>query len=239
MAKKKNSQKRRKNKSSKGASITANCQTLKSVPNPRNSPFKIRRSWEQSIGYWGANGWFNSGSSDFSITFAASTSDIRIGGTSVFGPTTAGSAELSNMFDQYRIVQATVRIDWSYNSYPVTSGVAVAPLMNYVVDYDDAGSALMNNLLQYPGMKTHSFLQNGYTPLIVSLKPKPLRDVAGTGVLTSYGPMTTAPWIRTSEMTTPHYALKFCASQFGLGGVTQVGNITITCFIDMELANPK
>jgi hypothetical protein len=241
MPRKSNNNKKRKSgrKRRNNSGITANAQTLKVVPSPRNTPFRIRRSWEQSIGYYGANGWFNLGSSDFQINFAASTSNINIGGVAVYGPTTAGSAELSAMFDQYKLLQVTVRIDWNYNSYPVGSGNAVAPLMNYVVDYDDSGSAIMGALLQYPGMKTHSFLQNGYTPLIVSCKPKPLRDIASTGILTSYGPMTSAPWIRTADMTTPHYGLKFCATQFGLGGVALIGNITITCFIDMELANPK
>jgi hypothetical protein len=240
-AKSRNNNKKRKSgrKRRNNNGITSMAQTLKVVPTPRNIPFRIRRSWTQDIGYYGVNGWFNSGSSDFQINFAASTSNINIGGVAVYGPTTAGSSELSAMFDQYKLMQVTVRIDWNYNSYPVGSGTAVAPLMNYVVDYDDSGSALMNNLLQYPGMKTHSFLQNGYTPLIVSCKPKPLRDIASTGISTAYGPMTAAPWIRTADMTTPHYGLKFCATQFGLGGAALIGNITITCFIDMELANPK
>lgn len=212
---------------------------LRMVPTPSNRPMNLRRSWTQEIIYYGTNGWFNTGSSDFQINFAASVSTINIGGVGVFGPSTPGSAEISALFDQYRIDQVTVRIDWDYNSYAPTSGQAVAPLIYYVADYDDSNSALVSALLQYPGVKTHSFLENGYKPLITTIKAKPLRDIASTGLLTAYGPMTSAPWIRTADMTTPHYGLKFCASQFGYGGVAETGRITITCYIDMALANPK
>ncbi len=199
----------------------------------------IRRSWTQDIGYYGTAGWFNSGALDFQINFAAGQSNINLGGVGVYGPSTPNFAELSNLFDQYRIHQATIRIDWDYNSYPVSGGTSVAPLIYYVADYDDSGSSPVSTLLQYPGVKTHSFLENGYSPLIVSVKPTPLRDIASTGVLTSYGPMTSAPWIRTAEMGTPHYGLKFCASQFGIGGTALIGNVTITCYLDIELANPR
>lgn len=222
-----------------GRSITSLARTLKSVPVLTNKPMAIRRSWTQDIGYYGANGWFNSTSPDIQIQFAASVSNINLGGVGVYGPATPNYAELANLFDQYRINQVTVRIDWDYNSYPPSSGTAIAPLIHYVADYDDSGSSPVAALLQYPGVKTHSFLENGYKPLIVSLKPKPLRDIASTGVLTAYGPMTTAPWIRTTELSTPHYGLKLCASQFGLGGTSLIGQISITCYIDMEFANPR
>lgn len=212
---------------------------LKNVPSPRNNPFRIRRSWHQVLEYYGTSGWFNSGNADFQINFGASVSTINLGGIGVYGPSTPSSTELSNLFDQYRMVGATIRIDWDYNSYPVSSGTAVAPLLYYVADYDDSGSATVSDLLQYPGVQTHSFLENGYKPLIVHIKPKPLRDIASTGLLTAYGPMTTAPWIRTADMTTPHYGLKFCASQFGLGGTSKIGSINITAFIDLDFANPK
>lgn len=121
----------------------------------------------------------------------------------------------------------------------MSSGSSVAPLIYYVADYDDSGSAIRTDLLQYPNVNPHSFLTNGYSPLIVHVKSKPLRDVASTGVLTAYAPMTTAPWIHTADLMTPHYGLKFCASQFNYGGTADVGSIQIITYIDMEFVNPK
>lgn len=221
------------------AKVTDMARPLSMVPMPSNAVHKIRRSWTLPISYYGTNGWANLGAPDFQVNFAGSVSNVNIGGVSVYGPNTPNASELSSLFDQYRITGVTLRIDWDYNSYPVSSGQSVAPLIYYVADYDDSQGAIVTDLLQYPGVQTHSFLQDGYTPLIVSVKPRPLRDIASTGILTAYGPMTTAPWIRTADMTTPHYGLKFCASQFSIGGTLQTGSIQITAYIDLEFANPK
>lgn len=210
-----------------------------SVPRPVNTQFKIRRSWNYALTYYGTNGWFNGGTPDFQLNFAASTSQLNLGGTAFAGPGIPNASEFAAFFDQYRINGVTVRIDWTYNSYPSSGGTAVAPLIYYVADYDDSQGCVLTDMLQYPGVQTHSFMSNGYSPLIVTVKPKPLRDIAATGLLTAYGPMTSAPWIRTADLTTPHYGLKFCASQFGLGGTALLGSISITTYIDMEFANPK
>jgi len=240
VSKTRRSSKNKNRKRAQSSSITAVARPLKSVPTGPNQPVRIRRSWTQDIAYYGGTGgWANSGNLDFQINFAASQSEVRIGGVLVYGPSTPNSTELSNLFDQYRIMGVTVRIDWDYNSFPVSGGTNIAPLLYYVADYDDSGSAIVSGLLQYSGVRTHSFMHDGYTPLITYIKPKPLRDVAGTGVLTSYGPMSNAPWLRTAEMTTPHYGLKFCSSGFSLGGTTLTGTATITSFIDMEFVNPK
>ncbi len=239
MARKSNKPRRRNKQRSDRSAVTKLAVPLKSVPLPRNSIHPIRRTWQQDITYYGTQGWFNTGSQDFQIQFAGSASNINVGGTALFGPVTPNSAELSNLFDQWRMKGATVRIDWEYNSYPVSSGNAVAPLIYYVADYDDGGSANSSALCEYPGVRTHSFLENGYKPLIVHVKPKPLRDVASTGILTAYGPMINAPWLRTADLTTPHYGLKFATSLFGLGGTALIGTIHITCYLDMEFANPK
>lgn len=237
--KRKQKRSRRSNRQDGGAAITSMAQPRSSVPRPVNVQFKIRRSWNVPLSYYGTNGWFNGGAPDFQLNFAASTSNLNIGGVAFSGPAIPNASEFANFFDQYRMNGVTVRIDWNYNSYPVSGGTAVAPLIYYVADYDDSGQCLITDMLQYPGVQTHSFLENGYTPLIVSVKPKPLRDIASTGLLTAYGPMTVAPWIRTADLTTPHYGLKFCASQFGLGGTALIGTISITAYIDLEFANPK
>jgi len=225
-------------RSSMQRGVTAMARPLTKVPRPVNNTVKIRRSWTQVIDYFGTQGWFNSGNPDFQINFACSASNINIGGVAVYGPATPNSAEFANLYDQYRLAGITLRIDWDYNSYSPATGSAVAPLLYYAADYDDSGSTLVSGLLQYPGLVTHSFLENGYKPLITSVRPKVLRDVASTGLLTAYAPAT-APWISTGYMTVPHYGLKFCSSQFGLGGSSLSGSITITCFIDLEFANPK
>lgn len=200
--------------------------------------FPIRRCFTQDISYSASAGFF-AGGPNIQMNFSASTQEIRIGGTAVFGPTLPNSSEFANIFDQWRIKSVTIRLDWNSNSVDPTLVAQTPPLLYYVTDYDDSGDAGVTALLQYPGVQTHSFLQNGYTPVIYTFLPKPLKDVAGTGLLTSYGPDLTQPFIRTADLNTPHYGMKIAAFPNGATSSVVYGLLRITGFIDLEFANPK
>lgn len=130
-------------------------------------------------------------------------------------------------------------MDWTINSVDPTQLAQAPPLLYAVPDYDDSQDATVAQLLQYPGVRTHSFLQNGYTPFVITLKPRPLRDVAGSGVLTSYSPDMSNPWIRTAELATPYYGLKVASLPIGSTSSTVSGYVLITAFVDLEFVNPK
>lgn len=209
------------------------------VPRPVVTSYKIRRAWTQQINYSPTGGWFASGSGNLQISFAGSASDIRVGGVSTFGPTLINSSEFSALFDQWRINSVTLRFDWNSNSYSPVDNAAVAPLLYYAPDYDDVNDAGVSSLVQYPSVRTHSFLQNGYTPLVYTFSPKPLRDVAGSGLLTSYAVENGKPFIGTGYLTTPYYGFKLAAAAFGGSGSTTIGQVLITCYTDLEFINPK
>lgn len=218
--------------------LTANALTLRKVPAAKAPVFPIRRSWSQIIPYNPNLGWFGT-SQNIQINYAASQSQISLGGVFTYGPSTPSASELVNLFDQYRIKGITMRFDWTGNAYSPTDLASSDPLLYYCVDYDDSGDASVSDLLQRPGVMTHSFRTNGYEPLIVSLKPKPLRDVASTGLLTGYSPMESAPFIRTAEMTVPHYGLKIACLNAVSATTTTTGYLMATCYIDMEFINVK
>ncbi len=212
-----------------------------SVPRPVTQTYNIRRSWAQQISFNPSTGWGGLSSSNLQIEFAASVSTIRIGGVAIYSPTLPNSSEFANLFDQYKIKRVTTRLDWSINSYNPTANdvAAVVPLIFAAVDHDDSADAGVTDLLQYPGVITHSFLTNGYKPLIIKHTPRPLRDVAGTGITTDYSPMSNNPYLRTSGMTTPHYGLKIAGQSMGASVNTTVGYLLITSYFDLELINPK
>lgn len=93
-------------------------------------------------------------------------------------------------------------------------------------------------MLQYPQCRVHNFYKDGYNPFQVTLSPKPLRDVAGSGLSTGYGPMPTAPWLRTADMSIPHYGLKMALDYFGYVQTINMG-LVITIWYDLEFTNPK
>jgi len=112
--------------------------------------------------------------------------------------------------------------------------------MLYIVsDYDDAADCPVSDILQYPGMLVHNFVRNGYTPFITTFSPRPLRDVAGNGLSTTYGPMEEVPWLRTTDMSTPHYGIKLVAINNGGSANSPVCFMTLTVYYDFDLQNPK
>jgi hypothetical protein len=231
---------RRHNKSSgKGPSQESIISLKNQVPRPVVQSYNIRRSWTQQINYNpGAGGW-NSASPDIQFNFAASVSNINLGGVGTFSPTTPNSSEFSALFDQYRIKGITLRLDWDCNSYSVSNISSAAPLLYVVADYDGSTDAAVSDLLQYPQVVTHSFMESGYKPLIMHIKPRPLMDIASTGVLTAYSPAKVAPFIDTSYMTVPHYGIKLASSGNGASTNAVVGYMQCTAYIDLEFINPR
>lgn len=207
---------------------------------PRNvvTSYKMRRAWNQVIPWNPTSGFFGA-SPNIQVNFAGSVSEIRLGGVAVYGPTLPNSSEFSALFDQYRINGVTLRLDWNTNSTSIADIAQSPPLVYFAADYDDSGDANVQALLQYPGVRTHSFFTNGYKPVIFSVKPKPLRDIAGTGLLTSYGPDLSSPFIRTAELSTPHYGIKIATQALGSTGASVTGYLMLTAYIDLEFTAPK
>lgn len=172
------------------------------------------------------------------ITFAPGATDWRIGGSSLYSDALPSLTELTNLFDQYRINKVYLQIDYPMGNSNSYANPQINPLVYYVTDYDDPNDASLSDLLQYPQLQQHNFWRGGYTPLLMSFSPKPLRDIAGSGIGTGYGPMTYAPWIRTADTIVPHYGLKMTHDFFG---ITQANSIKfkVTVWYDMSFTNPK
>lgn len=213
--------------------MSRSTKTLTTVPRAPSLVHSFRRAWNVNIYYNASTGWFAAGQ-DMTFSFSLSVSDLRISGTTVLGPNLPAYAEITDLFDDYRIKKVTLRFDWSQDGYPGSSPTLMAPLIYYVQDFNDASTTNLTNLLQYPEVKNHSFYSGGYKPLIVELRPRPLMDIASTGITTAYGPTLAAPWIRTSEPGVPHYGFKLAANNFGVATNATVGNVSLTAYIDFE-----
>lgn len=176
--------------------------------------------------------------STLQLTFSPGSTNYRLGGTSLYSDALPNSAEFSNLFDDYKIKKVTVRVDLP-NAWTNSGQTPIfLPNIFWALDRNDGGDATLTDLLQYPQAQIHSFYKNGYSPLIISFSPVPLRDIAGSGVLTSYGAMSAPPFIRTSEMSTPHYGLKMA---FDFASSAQIYTIPLrfTVWYDLEFINPR
>lgn len=147
-------------------------------------------------------------------------------------------SEFSNLFDQWRLKSVIVRCDFASGYSNSASTPIILPNLYYVSDYDDPGDCTIEDMLQYPQVQVHNFYRNGYEPFQVSLSPKPLVDVAGSGISTGYGPLPVAPWLRTSNMSLPHYGLKIALDWMGKVQTSDV-QMVITIWYNLEFTNPK
>lgn len=172
------------------------------------------------------------------ITFAPGATDFRLAGVSLYSDSLPDLTDFTNLFDQWRLKKVLVRFDIAAGYNNSASTPVIMPNIWYVSDYDDPQDLSLNNMLQYPQVQVHNFYKNGYEPLQVSLSPKPLRDVAGAGISTGYGPMPVAPWLRTSDMTLPHYGMKFALDWMGKVQSAQI-QIVVSIWYHLEFTNPK
>lgn len=215
---------------------------LTSIPVSSNPTFSVRRALRRSVIWNSAAGGTLDGlaASTIQVSFAPTATNWRFDGTSIYTDLLPNTSEFSNLFDKWKLRDIMVRIDVPQGFYAggTAANQVFMPDIFYISDYDDTGFATVTDLLQYPQARRHNFSTNGYSPLILKLSPKPLVDVAGAGVSTTYGPMQVAPWLRTADMSTPHYGLKFA-----IDSMTAAANVGIplifTVWYDLQFSNPK
>lgn len=212
---------------------------LTRIPEVPNPVHRFRRATRRQL-YWNpVSGIDGTGTTTMQLTFSPGATDYRLGGVSVYTDSLPNMTDFTNLFDQWRITNVMVRIDYGTDMFS-NSGVSYAhPLVYHVTDYDDSTDLTLSAMLEYPQIRIHQFKQDGYTPLVLSLEPMPLRDIAGSGVATGYAPSSVSPFIRTAETTIPHYGLKFAIGGAGASINAVIGYLNVIIWYDLEFCNPK
>lgn len=236
---KKNRKSNRNVKQSKRELVNAPPRALSKVPEVRLPAHRFRRAVSRQISWNPAVGLEGLASGDMQFTYSPGTTDYRIGGTSIYADALPNLSEFTSLYDQYKVIDIVHRIDYTTNVRS-DSGVAfVAPLVFFVADYDDPGNAANVDLRQYPQVQLHSFMENGYKPLIFKLKPRPLRTIAGAGAFSGYSPAEDTPYIRTTDTSIPHYGIKLSFIANGGSSNSIVGYFQHTIWYNIEFLNPK
>lgn len=207
------------------------------MPVSRNPVLRFKRALTRTFSV-NSSGIDLGASNNLQVSFAPGATDWRVGGVSLYTDSLPNMSEFTNLFDQYKVEKVYVQIDVPLGNSNAFAQPLYNPLVYYVADYDDPQDASLSDLLQYPQMQQHNFWKNGYTPFLISMSPKPLRDVAGAGLLTGYGPMARAPWLRTAETSIPHYGLKLSLDWFGIVQTTSM-KMKFTVWYELAFTNPK
>lgn len=234
------SKKSSRKRDNRGSDMTKPTREVARLSVKKNPTLPIRRTSQRTIAVSAANGLDGFGSYDMELEFNVGSISYRFGGTGIYTDNLPNTSEFTNLFENWRLAGVTVRIDTPLGiSNSLTNPGTLMPLILYAPDYNDGTGVSRTDLLQYPQLKVHNFYKEGYTPLMFELNPVPLRDIAGSGVLTSYSPMAKAPWLRTADFTTPHYGVKFFFDFFGANTSTSGLPFQVTIFCDLEFTNPK
>jgi len=135
-----------------------------------------------------------------------------------------GDADISAMFDQYRILQAHV----VFLPLANTNGT---PLFS-VIDYDDVSASPLSELLQY---STLMVTQPGNAQERV-LVPRAAIAVYSGSAFTNYAQSTPGTWIDTDSSTTPHFGLKYAIPTLPATGTV---TFQIISKITIQVRGPK
>jgi len=123
----------------------------------------------------------------------------------------ANITDITNLFDNYRLVRVKLMFNLSSNSSDVSGSNGFAlPIINYCYDPDDA---------TVPPSRT-TVLENGYCqtrrldkPFSITLTPRAQQSVTG-GTGGGGGLLPTGTWLDCSSPAINHYGLKFWIDQF-------------------------
>jgi len=174
-----------------------------------------------------STGW-NGAAHDLEFTFALDKTQVYVGGAATFSACFPGMSEIQNMFAEYRIRRAAVRMYYSNNVSSLSSPSTGLPLLTAVFNPDDANSVALSDVLQYPNSRT--FQLGTLKPPSFTVVPRPLASVYTTSGVVS-GLSTPAPWISTSQIDVPHYGVKIV---YDSSIVTNVGIGNVNFYFDLE-----
>lgn len=125
-------------------------------------------------------------------------------------------SEITAIADKYKILGVYIRI--YYSKTESSAGfTANMPYIQYINDYDDANLITKDAMRERMGVKMKVF-RNGIVKMMV--RPKPTREIYGTGITSAYELPSKAPWIDCVNADTEHYGVKGVLQNVYLGGTT-------------------
>lgn len=198
---------------------------------------KVRWSWARSIP---TSRQINNQIHTFERTLPESAIVNEAGGfttgsLSIILSNVRGYAELTALYDLYRICKAVIIITPLANSSDVTN--LSTPLRQepfyWVRDYnDDSKPASINELFEYSDMHTEVLPGK---QIRILLYPKCLRMLYESAIATSYEAVPSSRvWISTSDPNVPHYGLKWAFADTQHAVNTQLARMLITVTIQCK-----
>lgn len=121
-----------------------------------------------------------------------------------------GFTEVTNMYDQYRLVQVDIIYEPASRAGPTTAtGTSGAPHLLVRVNFDGGGSATYDQMRQYDNTRVYSAYQRWEHRFVPKISMMAYNGATSTGYSVAQG----SPWVNTSNPDVEYYGLQFAFPQ--------------------------
>jgi hypothetical protein len=164
--------------------------------------------------------WSSTGFADLEFSFSLAEIRVFAGGVLLTTWPIPGIAELSNLFEWWRLDYVEMQIFPPFNVAD-TEGTSFSglPVFNVVFDGNDTNLITLSDALQYESLKTYQLANiRSSNGLLLKLRPTTLMAAASpSGTFSSIRPEKTKtnPWVSTLNSTIPHYGMKIFVDDLG------------------------
>lgn len=134
----------------------------------------------------------------------------------------AGNAEITALFDNYRINMIKYRWvcirnpDFPGTGSTVSGTQGLYPRITWVHDFNDSVAISRTQMMQHASLKEHWFTDSKQATRWYTLKPASLTMKYETATLTAYKPEW-GSWVDTNDNLMAHYGIKYAWSELQAG----------------------
>lgn len=145
------------------------------------------------------------------------------------------SAELAAVFDQFRIKKVIVTVFYSHNSSATSE--ALLPVVRQALDFDSVDG--VNTLDEYQNRKVIQMTGISTGKKFWLTTPTVQGVVQDTLASVGSGSQQISPWLDANADLTPHYGMRFQASNFGDTSTGVVGTFQFAFDLELEFRRPR
>lgn len=175
-----------------------------------------------------------------SMVFSLSTLSFYVNGVGAATAAVPSISEFTTLFDQYQIRGIDIEIYWSKNIAGETNPAYSAPLLWSTPDYDDVGNTQIQNIMQYPAVRTTHLGEGGGKVFHQYIRPACRLEMPDGLGGTAFSPQLGGPqWIDCNYAAVEHYGMKFVLDTFGRSTNYDMGSLLFVVRHDFAFKNVR
>lgn len=193
----------------------------------------IMQSCQIDILLHNQTGWAAAGQSlcwAFNLNGAA----YSVGGGAFNTEAFENSAQLVNIYDQWKLTRVQVTMDGSFNDFSTVENRWMLNVYS-AIDKNDGNATSVSELLSYSTVKkTKIGLEKEGKMTLYSPTVQGALETTSFGGFTTAGQCKTSPWISTDSPTIAHYGIKYAAKNNAQAAWSMSVTFFVQCFFEFK-----